>query len=551
MRCPHALAVFGFAVLATLLVFPALSGEALGHPQADTYNHVWGFWQVRDALLSGESPLWTDNIGWPQGGALWFIDLFGALWTLPIQLLAGPVVAYDLAMWANLVLAGFAAWLLARRLGSSEAGSAFAGVTYAAVPQLLGQLHNGISETLSVGWLPLGLWGLVRFWREPGRNNGLIAGGLVAVCGFANFYYGLFLGLIWAAAGVWTLLPRARGRLVLRQLGWVVLGGLPLLPLLWVFSGTLSSPEALVSRDPEFVYASLVGHNMVDLLAFFHPGDFHSPDLFELFDEHLQVVVYVGWILLVPALFGAWRVRRARWWAVLALVSFVFALGPFLYLGGGYWQLPGGTWVPLPFLAFFEVIPLFSPISHAYRFAIPMQLALGVCAALWIRGRWGWLLIPAFLVEVLLFSPATWPVATSEVAVPAVYSQISTDGAVLDLPVSLQVLDRSRYNLYQVSHRRPIPYGLNDPTPQWLDDNPLTRSLIDLERSGVASLPPTRPTLDLILGRQRLVDAGFSAIVVHLRAYPPHTRDKVLAELELICGPGRVVGDQVLFSLGQ
>ena len=64
-------------------------------------------------------------------------------------------------------------------------------------------------------------------------------------------------------------------------------------------------------------------------------------------------------------------------------------------------------------------------------------------------------------------------------------------------------------------------------------------------------LPPTRPTLDLILGRQRLVDAGFSAIVVHLRAYPPHTRDKVLAELELICGPGRVVGDQVLFSLGQ
>lgn len=549
MRRPHLLAVLGYAALATLLVFPALTGDALGHPQADTYNHVWGFWQVRDALLSGSSPLWTDRIGWPTGGALWFIDLFGALWTLPVQLLFGPVVAYDLAMWANLVLAGYAAWLLARSVGGSDSGAAFAGVTYAAAPQLLGQLHNGISETLSVGWLPLGLWALLRFWREPSRNTGLVGGVLVAVCGFANFYYGLMLGLIWAAVGVAMLLPRPRGRAALAKVGWVMAGGAALLPLLLLFRGTLRSAEALVARDPDFVFASLVGHNMVDLVAFFHPGDFHSPDLFELFDEHLQVVVYIGWVLLIPALLGAWRVRRARWWAVLALVSFVFALGPFLYLGGGYWQLPGGTWVPLPFLAFFEVIPLFSAISHAYRFAIPMQLALGVCAALWLRGRWTWALIPAFLVEVLFLSPATWPVQTSAVEVPAAYASIATDGAVLDLPVSLQVLDRSRYNLYQVSHGRPIPYGLNDPTPAWLDRNPLTRSLIDLERSAVASLPPTRPTLDLVLGRERLVLDGFAAIVVHLRAYPPHTREKVLAELDLICGPGQSIGDQVVYAL--
>ena len=545
MRRTHLLAVLGFAALATLLLFAGGVEGVAGHPQADTYNHVWGFWQVAQAVGGGESPLWTSAVGFPEGGALWFIDLFGALWTLPVQWAAGPAVAYEVALWVNLVLAGYAAWLLARNVGGSPPGSALAGVGFAAAPQLLGQLHNGISETLSVGWLPLGLWALLRFWRAPGRRNGLLAGALLCVCGFANFYYGLFLGLVWVAVGLAGLL---RGRFRL-ELGWVVLAALPLVGLLAAFRGTLASSSALVERDPEFVYASLVGHNMVDLLAFFHPGDFHSPDLLELFDEHLQVVVYVGWVLLVPALIGAWRSRRARWWGALALVSFVFALGPYLYLGGGYWQLPGGTWVPLPFLALFELIPIFSPISHAYRFAIPMQLALGVCAALWLRGRWAWALVPAFLVEALFLSPASWPVERSPVEVPAVYAAIPTEGAVLDLPVSLQVLDRSRYNLYQVSHGRPIPYGLNDPTPEWLDQNPLTRSLIDLERSAVASRPGTRPTLDLGLGRERLVAAGFAAIVVHQRAYPPHVRDKVLGELELVCGPGEVVGDQVLFPL--
>ncbi|MCP4808797.1 MAG: hypothetical protein GY913_01795 [Proteobacteria bacterium] len=540
---PLVLATAGFAALALGLVHPVLTdpaGRALGHGGADTYNHVWGFWQVADALGRGESPLWTARVGFPEGGALWFIDLFNAIWTLPVQWAGGPILAVNVAIWANLVLAGVATWALAREVTKNEVGAVFAGVAYMAAPQVLGQLHNGISETLSIGWLPLAVLALHRLHREPGRNRALWAAAALAACGLANWYYGLFAGLLYAAYGLWALWPSARGRAVRVHLPWIGLAGLALVPALLAFRGTLNAADALVQRDPDFVFRSLIGHNMVDAIAFFWP--IRSPDLLIEFDEHLQAIVYIGWVLLIPAFLG---MRKARVWGLAAGAAFLFALGPFLYLGGSYTTLPSGDWIPLPFLAFFEAIPIFSPISHAYRFAIPMQLALAMSAAFVIR-RPVW--IPVLLAEFLLVSPAGWPTATSSGDVPAVYAQVG-DGAVIDLPLSLQVLDRSRYDLYQTAHGHSIPYGLNDPTPAWLDGNPLMRTVIELERTSIDSTAAGLPVFDLVLGRERLRAAGVSAIVVHEAAYPPDMLPRVRELLTLIVGEPVEVDGALLFSL--
>ena len=176
-------------VLALLLVHPVVfspASTALGHPEADTFNHIWGFHQVVSSLMEGHSPLWTDRVGHPSGGALWFIDLFNASWTLPLQLLGGPVLAYNVALLANLVLAGVATWGLAREAGASPGGAALAAVAYEAQPQLLAQLHNGISETVSAGWLPLALWAFLVFRRRPDRWTALRAGLALTACGLAN-----------------------------------------------------------------------------------------------------------------------------------------------------------------------------------------------------------------------------------------------------------------------------------------------------------------------------------------------------------------------------
>ena len=73
---------------------------------------------------------------------------------------------------------------------------------------------------------------------------------------------------------------------------WALLpAALLVLPALWAFRATMNTDAALVARDADFVLASLIGHNVVDTLSFFRPGDHHSPDLLKLYDERLRAVI--------------------------------------------------------------------------------------------------------------------------------------------------------------------------------------------------------------------------------------------------------------------
>jgi hypothetical protein len=311
----------------------------------------------------------------------------------------------------------------------------------------------------------------------------------------------------------------------------------------------------LVSRDPAFVWKTLVEHNMVDLLAFGHFGPYQSPDLAVIYDEHLMVVVYIGWAALIAGLMGLRRTGAAggRGWALGAFCCFVLALGPYLFVGGSYLQI-ADRWVALPFATLADWGLGMDRVAHPYRFAVPLGLCVAMLASLAIANSrrpalWAGALLTVHAVEVCALSPAEFPLPTSSAAIPAVYASISTEGAVIDLPASLQVLDRSRYNLYQTQHRRPIPYGLNDPTPEALALNPLGRLLIDTERTPLRTLEPVLPVLELEVARRLWLEEGFAAIVVHHDLYPAARDVPIVQLLELLLGPGERVEDATWFSL--
>ena len=103
------LALASFVVLALIQMMPVLSnptGLAIGHPNNDVWNHIWGYGFVGQAIAEGSLPLHTDLMNWPHGGTLWFIDLFGALITLPVTLISGPVAAYNAGLLIQWVLCG-------------------------------------------------------------------------------------------------------------------------------------------------------------------------------------------------------------------------------------------------------------------------------------------------------------------------------------------------------------------------------------------------------------------------------------------------------------
>lgn len=534
--------------IALLLCFPVLGDpvhRALGYHANDIWNHLWGYWWFNHEILAWRLPIHTDLLNWPSGGSLWFIDAFDVVLTLPVQWVAGPIAAYNAAIFLNLLLCGLGAYALGHRVSGSWAGAVLAGVAYMTTPHLLGQIYNGISETVAAGWLPLTVLAMRETFVEPGWRRGALSGLLWGLTSLASWYYGLFAGMVFAGL---------LGREGLRLLSWrryrPDVGGLATaalagagvlaltvaLPFSW-FAASMSAEDALVTRDPGFVWMTLIMHNMTDLLTLFHPGKFYSPDLHAAFGEDLLVVVYLGAALWLPSL---WLLttslrHRAESWLLLAAGFLLLSLGPFLYVAGDYVKVDGG-WLPLPFLALYQWFPMFSRISHAYRFAMGTAMALSVLAALAVRASRspGWIALligGARLVESLLFSPAIWPLPVSEVRIPAVYSELK-GGAVLDLPVTEPVLARSQTLIYQLVHQQPLPFGLNDPVPRYLHLNHYTRFLIDLERRAVMFLPTQLPMLDLVAGQEDLRLRGCRWIVVHRDRYTEDQASRILRFLD-------------------
>ncbi|RME27727.1 MAG: hypothetical protein D6798_03915 [Deltaproteobacteria bacterium] len=564
------LAAFLALALAIGVTWPAVLDPTrivIGHPGNDTWNHIWGHWWVSYELQRGRWPLQTELVNHPRGGTLFYIDTVQALMMLPVTRTLGAVAAYNATMVLGLALSGLGAWLLARRVTGDGVAAGIALVAYGAAPHLLGQTYNGISETVCAGWLPLTLWALVRLMDRSTWGRALLLGFLGGMTMLTSWYYGLLAalgGLLlvgWRALGqrlsvVWSrFLPRALGSAAV-ALAMVV-------PMLLVFRASLSAEDAVVTRDPEFVWRSLLRHNVTDLAAFFTPTKVPSPDLKALYGEELIIVIYLGWILILLVAFAWTATRRRRElapWLWLGVVFFAFALGPYLNVGGDYRTIFGHR-IPLPFLAFFKAFPLFDRISHPFRFTTGVSLALAVSAAVglrhlirrqsrWVRVGITGALGAGLLVETAVASPARLPVPCGDATIPDAYVAMREDpvpGAVLDLPLTVPNLERAIYVWYQSAHRRPIPWGLNDPMPDPLIENRLTATLIRLEAERAWSPPPLYPELDLVVAADVLRRQGYRYIVVHEALYPTFKRDRVEALLTALFGePTRWTDDRLL-----
>jgi hypothetical protein len=549
-------------LLSVLLTWPVVlypDTLLLGHPGNDNWNHVWGYWWVAEALSQGEWPAWTPLLSYPQGGTLYFIDTVQALISAPIQWLMGPAVAYNLVMMFGFALSAWGAWLLAFRLTGDPISSGIAMVIYGASPHLLGQAYNGISETVCAGWLPIAMWALVHFLDRPTWRRALGLGLAMAITMLTSWYYGLFAVIAtavilgWRAARQPWVQPWVRS--LIRLSGAGITGLILVGPLLVLFRASLDAPDALVSRDPAFVQASLLYHNITDLVAFFEPTKLPSPDLLALYGEELVIVIYLGWVGLALGGYALVATRRHRQfgpWIWLGLFFFIFSLGPYLNMFGGMVEFDGRR-IPLPFLPLFDAFPLFSRISHPFRFVVGVSLAVALIGASGLRHMTRhasvrtrlslvFALAALSLMEFHLASPATLPVPTSDATVPLAYGEMAADpspGAVLDLPLTVPNLERAVYVWYQSVHHRPVPWGLNDPMPEELLKNRLTATLIRLEAHRSLSLSPGLPELDMVVGSMALAAQGYRYIVLHERLYPEFKRVQVEALLTGLFGAPR------------
>lgn len=551
----HFLPFLFYAIVVLIVTFPVSLfpfSLVLGHPNNDIWNHLWGFWWVKESIvIHGRFPFSTSLLNYPYGGHLYFIDTANAFLSIPFQILFNLPFAYNFVLFLSLFISAYGAYLLSLYIVKDRTAGLITGIIYGFTPHILGQIDNGITETVNTGFIPLFMLFFLMTIEERRRKHALLAGLFLSLAIIFNFYYGIFC----IFSGILILIYHSiAGKkkvfctFLVRNIGIILLVTVILTsPLLYIFYLSITSQYALVTRDIDFVYSSLIRHNITDIIAFFHTGKFYSPDLHKLYGEDLVIIVYTGWIGIILSFLCLITVRQriVRFWAIFGIFFFILSLGPYLYVNGKYVEIDG-KWIPLPFLIFFKSFPIFSRISHPFRFSIMVNLSIGIMSAIllhlnlnvqkWLKVFLTILLSVIILWEYLFVSPVRYPLPYSRYEVPKIYhkfAEMKEDFAVLDIPICIPNLKRAIYCAYQTVSKKKIPYGLNIPYPNFLRKNSFTNYLTNVEVTYSGSIPLELPYLDLLVALDMLRENGFKYIVVHNSFYLEKQREKVNTLLDL------------------
>jgi len=394
-RTTHAFrALAPFAVMASveLVIFWPLIrrlSTAL-HDRFDTMLNTWILtWQARQ-LIRAPLSLFDAPIFHPLPDMLALSEIIwpAAPMSAPILAASGnPLLVYNLTFLATVFLAAAGMYLLALYVTGNRGAALLAGLFYAFSPYQFGHIPQ--VQLLSIGWLPLTLLYLERFWAKGRRHDGLLLALFMAAQTLSAFYFGFQVVLV---VGIYVLV-----RLLLqpkqptwRRLGqilpWLALSALLILP----FALPYLRVRAELGLERSLAEAT---HSGSSLAEFFlprqdnpiYPAGLHLPvsDAGNLFPG------VIGGLLAGLGLIVWPKVRRVHlsriYLIVLALAAWILALGPRLKLTGDHL-----TDVSLPFAWLFEHVPGMTVIRAPGRFSVTLYLVLALAlaaGATWLLGR--------------------------------------------------------------------------------------------------------------------------------------------------------------------
>jgi hypothetical protein len=431
------------AVSAGFYALPILTRFASAHAGIggnDGQTFAWSLVWWPHAIGEGLNPLFTEFLWAPSGVSLAYVTTMPgpSLLMWPITALFGPLVSLNLLTVAAPALAGWAAFLLCRKVTgnfwASLAGGYLFGFSTYVVYQLTG--HPNLALAFPV---PLAVYLVLRRVEGSLGPVAFVFAMAVVLVGLFSIFTELFAtaslfgGL--ALLGALSLGPSHLRRPLLRTVG--------LLAAAYALAILAVSPYLLVAaREVPSEPIRSLEKASVDLLGFVVPrqntvlGDRFLDITRDFTAPLIGDSPYLGIpLVLVLVAFGVTGWRRRHTWLLLGFAAAiaVASLGPVL-------KIRGRPTVDLPW-RLVERVPL---IQNALPDRFPMYLALtaSVIAALWLAARPGsWIR----WIAVVLSAVAVLPDLSSlpyhrDVLVPAFFSSdlhrryIEPDETVLVIP---------------------------------------------------------------------------------------------------------------------
>ena len=485
MRVRHHWLVYLFYLAVTLVItFPLITvigTRMIGHPLGDAYEYTHHIWWIKTALQTGQNPFFEPNIVYPDGASATL------LWSEPLQsfpawlfafVLTLPA-AFNLAALLTLALNGWAMFFLVRSLTRAFFPALIAGLVFMIYPAFQGQLGAAHTGLLTLYPAPIYFFVLLRLRDATRVRRTILAGALL----FMVSLWGSILLLIYLIAPITALYLLMRiaardWRTVRRALITVILGALFAAP--FVVPLAIDTLHAPPEQGSVRYSASLLG---VVSPSFYHPlfsGLGYNREVLGV--DPFEQASYVGVIAAALALIGVWRVRGTRWWLLLALIAWVFSLGPLLKVGDSPLEIRVNgyaTYVSLPW-ALFQNLPLIgiartpARFNFAVGFAVAIMAGYGVSAVTKAAALSDRKLLKGLICVVLMLGIGFeyqfwWALPTIPGIVPAPIAALAARSdirAVLDIPwydplvnkegMFLQTGTRHAMIVGQIARRSPV-----------------------------------------------------------------------------------------------
>jgi hypothetical protein len=476
----HFLVVLGYLLVSIILTWPLVlhfhKGVINKDPViftdggfADASQNTWNMWWVRYALEHRQNPFWSDKLYYPEGVQMYLqtMNIPDAIFTLPVNYLAGPIAAYNMAVIMAFTLTGYAGFLLVRAFVPGWFVPFFCGVLLTASPFHLLKFQVNQMPLISMQWLPFYMYALLHLNREPGWRAILGAVVTFVIAALTSWYWALVCGMYTIVWWSISLIRSSERGVLLRRYTLVSFGIFtaftPLLIGVFRIRQQLPSPD--VANDE--IWQIYIQGFSADVLGLFFPSFSHplwGPTAKQVFGSVSPVAadgwyIAAGWVLLFCAAIGVWYSWRTHWQLLLVgSVVWVLALGPSLRIAGI------DTHLPLPY-AVLQHLPVLSTARKPSHFAVVCIVLATVFAGIGVHRllqrhpphRRIFLLSGiVFLAIVELYPPA--PVGIFTFDSPDFVTQIRTrPGAVADLPLERQ--ETSRSLRHQMVHEQPIMGG--------------------------------------------------------------------------------------------
>ncbi len=559
--------VFGVMIILALVVtYPGIidfNTRLLGIK--DSYYYAWDLWWFKHALFSlHQSPLKLQTIFYPINGAPY-------VWSSPFNEIAGilllPVlpltVLFNILALLPVVLGAYFTYKLSFHLTKERMAGITSGVLFGFSPFILSTMMGNL-QYASIEFIPLVIFSMIRLKEKQSSKNGIlfiVSSMLLAMSSPGYIFYAyvpliLYLPFSWLITDGWKTYNKTLILYMLLSMSFVALTAL----IFYI-------PQLHAIQHSEYVKAQGVYQLLVNNQNFI---DYFLPNKANFFFKHLlyffsKDVTYfsdigvVTLFLIVLIIAFKYASREGTRWGILAIVLYVFSLGPYLKFDGFVMFPYYGALhlIPLPYLALTR-IRLLSDLTQPVLLIPLLLLSTSIIAGFGVKliiertdiRSLSYLTVFSLIVlSVVEYYPG-YPFPSVQSTVPLYYLPVRKDTgskAVIELPVSASLFDnredipfvyRSMY--YQMFTDKDLVGGYYnyqwDRERSFIETTPLLSELNDPLILKYGDIIPVDKHAIANYGIRQLMDLGIKYIIVNRIAYSQEDYSAIHDLLKAYCG---------------